>query len=186
MPRSRTCPAPTRATTGSTASRPLTRARASSPPAQSRPGCTRPTRSRATSRVNSDPRELNGVRGAHLVDAHHAERRPRLGHHDRPARRHHLGARLGHQVERPRGDARPAPQDAPHQGRGADARTPIARQPLESRRGLLLLHGAGRRERRRRLQRRRLRLRLARGARPRRSAAASASGRRTCSTRRTC
>ena len=60
--------------------------------------------------VRADPRELNGVRGAHWSTP---PRRTTTAwaHHDRPPRRDHRRARLGHQVERPRRDARPAPQD---------------------------------------------------------------------------
>ena len=66
--------------------------------------------------VNSDPRELNGVRGAHMVDATTPNDdlawatttgRPDVDD---------LRARLRHQVERPRSDARPAAQDPPEQG----------------------------------------------------------------------
>ena len=65
------------------------------------------------------------MRGAHVVDDD--RRGDRLADDHRPPRRDDRRARLRHQVERRRRDARPAPQDPPEQGRAADAEPRPAR-----------------------------------------------------------
>ncbi len=94
---------------------------------------------------------------------HRAARPHRVERHDRPARRHDRRARLGHQVERPGRDGRPAPQGAAEHRRAAQA---AARRRLDLRPLRL--------RRRRRRHRRRLR---PRPARPPRRPAARRSGR---------
>ena len=135
--------------------------------------------------VNSDPRELNGVRGAHLVDR--TTPNDDLAWATTTGRPDVTISVLDSGIK---WNDREAMLDLRRKMRltRAEVPTPNANRstPLETGAELLLLHGAGRRKRRRRVQRRRLRLRLARGARSRAARRRSASGRRTCSTRRTC
>ena len=70
--------------------------------------------------VNSDPTELNGVRGSHLVDDD-ASVEHRLAADYRTSGCDDRGARLRDQVERRRRDEQRALQDQDRQGRGAAA-----------------------------------------------------------------